>query len=402
VADDFRINPNSLRPPVSRPGIHPSVRPAPTQPLEAPGATRSTAPLDRMRFGGEAAKGLSDPLPSLARVGSLLEAAQASAAAPVSADRMLVARPNLRAISDDPTFVQSAFREALGRAPSREEVARSLSDLQGGDRQAFLENLVASPEFARRATRVDAAFQAGTPMALTVPGTSQAVHVLWPYPEGSRNGGPDALSTQGDMAKFRDYMAPFANYFGAGTRGSQMQWVGEQGKDGLFPGSGATRELGKVAQTMFWDIPMQQNSDERLRTAGVSPDLSQPEAMVQYLQGQKEQVTELIAKQDPANDGPVHQQGARELLGMIEGALARAQAFVAGDRSPMQAVPIGGFGVYNTARPLEDQLPTAFGPQVNSDPKAAVAAADGRVQQNPASLGQDSFYQRLSTYLLGY
>lgn len=400
--DDFRINPNSIRPPASRPGVSPARRPAHTQPLADPTASRATAPLDQVRIGSEAARGLGDPLPSLARLGALLDAGPTLPGAASSPDRMHARRPDLRAIADDATFVQSSYREALGRAPSRDELDRALSTVQGGDRQAFLENLVASSEFTRRTARVDAAFQAGTPMSLSVPGTSKAIEVLWPYPEGSRNGGPEALSTQGDMSQFQAYMAPFAAYFGAGTRGSQMQWVGEQSKDGLFPGSEATRELGAIAQTLFWDIPMRQNSDEHLRKAGVSPDLSQPEAMVQYLQGQKERIEGLLAKQDPAYDGAVHQQGARELRGVIDAALARAEAFVVGDRSPMQAVSLGGFGVYNTARPLEGQLPAGFGPQVTADPKAAVAAADARAQQNPTTLGPDSFYQRLSTYLLGY
>lgn len=401
MSDDFRINPNSIRPPIARPGLNPAARPAPTLPLDAADAPRTTAPLDRARFGHESTRGLADPLPSLARVGAILDAAPVAAAAAPAVDRMHARRPDLRALSDDAIFVQGAFREALGRAPSRDELERGLSNV-GGDRQAFLENLVASPEFAKRAARVDAAFQAGTPMALNVTGSDKSVQVLWPYPEGSRNGGPGALSTQGDMERFRDYMAPFANYFGAGTRGSQMQWVGEQGKNDLFPGSEATRELGAIAQTLFWDVPMQQNSDATLRTAGISPDLSRPEAMAQYLTGQRDRVAELVARQDPAYDGAVHRAGAQELLDMLDAAVTRAQAFVAGDRSPMQAVAMGGFGVYNTARPLDGQLPTAAGPQVNSDPKAAVAAADAKVQQNPASLGPDSFHQRLSTYLLGY
>lgn len=402
MADDFRINPNSIRPPTSRPGISPANRSAPTRPLDAPAGSRATAPLDQARFDSQAARGLADPLPSLARVSSLLDARPSSSPAAPSTDPLVSRRPNLRAIADEATFVAGAYREGLGRLPSRDELARSLASLEGGDRQAFLEHLVASPEFVQRATRVDAAFQAGTPLALSVPGAARTVQVMWPYPEGSRNGGPEALSTRGDMERFRDYMAPFASYFGAGTRGSQMQWVGEQGKEGLFPGSEATRALAGVSQTLFWDIPMQQNSDDRLRSAGISPDLSQPEVMVQYLQGQKERIAGLVGEQDPAYDGPVHLAGSKELLGMIEGALARAQAFVGGDRSPLKAEPIGGFGVYNTARPLEGQLPAAFGPQVNEDPKAAVAALDRRVQANPAALGADSFYRRLSTYLLGY
>lgn len=401
MADDFRINPNSIRPPTSRPGISPANRPAPTRPLDAQAASRTTSPLDRARFGDETARGLGDPLPSLSRVRSLLDAAAFLPPTVASTDRMLSRRPDLRTIADDASFVQGAYREALGRPASRDELARSLATLQGADRQVVLEHLVASPEFARRASRVDAALQAGTPMVLEVPGGAQ-VHVLWPYPEGSRNGGPEALSTHGDMERFRDYMAPFANYFGAGTRGSQMQWVGEQAKEAMFPGSEATRELGAIAQTLFWDIPMQQNSDEPMRMAGVSPDLSQPEAMVQYLQGQKERIEGLILKQDPAYDGPAHREGAKELLGMIDGALARAESFTAGDRSPLKAVPIGAFGVYNTAKPLDGQVPAAFGPHVDADPKAAVAALDHRLQENPAALGPDSFHRRLSTYLLGY
>jgi hypothetical protein len=395
LADQWRIDPNRIRPAVPKPGT-PAPRRAATQPLtEGP----RTAPLDRARFGTQTQRGLTDPLPSLARV----QAALGSVPAPVPARRAPGTQQlGLQALPTDQAFVTAAYRKALGRAPSRDELDKGMATLAAtGDRPSFLSSLVSSPEFASKAARVDAAFQSGIPTALTLPKGGPTLQVLWPYPPGSRHGGPDSLATRGDMNKFGDYMAPFAQYFGAGTRGSQMLWVNEQAAKGqVMPGSEATKQLGAIAQSLFWDVPMRQNSDETLRRSGIAPDLNQPTNMVAYLGVQKQRVQDLIAKQD-ASDGPLHRQAAQELLAMVDGAYQRAKAFVAGDRSPVEAAPTGAFGVYNTARPVAGQPPVAFGPTVAEDPKAAVAAVDARVIANPGALGPDSFYRRTQAALLG-
>lgn len=398
MADDLRIHskPNQrpiLRPtpPIARP-LEPQAKAA-TRPLRPQGSLGKTSQLDLASFGTETFRGLADPLPSLSRITAALDTASAP-------DHAKQARPMVEGILDPATFVHAAYREALGRTPTPDELQAELGRAKDANaRHALLEKLVASPEFASRNLRVDAAFQAGTPTAVTVPGTNKTLHVLWPYPAGSRHGGPERLSSPGDMNRFRDYMAPFAHYFGAGTRGSQMMWTADQvAKGRLYPGSEATKQLGQIAQSLFWDVPMLQNSDEALRKSGISPDLNDPKHMVAYLQGQKDRIEGLMAKQDPAYDGPVHRQSAQELHGMVDAALSRARAFVAGDRSRIETAPTGGFGVYNTAQTVSGQAPAMF---VRDDPRAAVEAADARIRQNPDLLGPDSFYQRAKGALLG-
>lgn len=238
--------------------------------------------------------------------------------------------------------VQSEIAKHAAQQKAEAERYTHASSFTQGLRQGLADPL---PSLAKVAEAI-AAFSkpAAAPPPSALPGTrlklevgGKAVHLSWPYPADSRHGGPEKLSTQGDMNRFRDYMEPFANYLGAGTRGSAMMWVGDQMKQGaLPPGSPATRQLAEIASTLFWDVPMQQNSDENARAAGIPADLSKPEAMLSYLSFQKAALSELMAKQD-ASDGPVHRQAAHELLSAVDGALARAEAFAKGDRSHLEA-----------------------------------------------------------------
>lgn len=389
MADDFRVDSNWIRPaPPLQAGL-PLQRVAPPAP-ETQDPRLPIARPDQLRLANQAFKGLAEPLPSLERISSLLF--------PVAAEPK---RTGLLGIPEEREFVQKAFKEAFGRLPSRPEFQKALDTFNElGDRRAFVQSLIEQPAFQQAAIRVDHALQTGTPVSLPLPGKEQSV--LWPYPESSRNGGPGALSASGDMNSFRDYMASFASYFGGGTRGSQMLWVAEQGQRGtVYPGSEATRQLGAIAQTLFWDLPTLQNSDAQARQAGVGADLGTPAAMISYLQTQKQRIEQLMKKQDWIHDGPVHRQSARELHGMVDGALARAQAFASGDRTPLTARPAGPFGVYDTARPLERQVPMIAGPQVAADPRGALSAAEALLWQNADQGERSSFFGRLSSYLRG-
>lgn len=178
----------------------------------------------------------------------------------------------------------------------------------------------------------------------------KAVDLFWPYAPGSRNGGPEQLQSSGVAEDFRGHMAPLAAYFGAGTRGPMMAWLSDQAARGeLAPGSPATQGLQAIANTLFWDLPMQQNSDDRLIARGMPVDLSQPEAMVQYLRHQRDAIATLIERQLPEVDGPAYLRAGQELLAMTDAALARAEAFLKGDRRPVTATPLGEFGWYNHA-----------------------------------------------------
>ena len=389
MGDDIRIDSNWIRPttlvPPTANGAHQASAPTDQSTI------RSFQRPDQLKLATQAFKGLADPLPSLGRISSLLSSSPSSR--PKGTDFL-----NL---PEDREFVQKAFKEAFGRLPSKPEFQKALDAFNlSGDRHVFLQNLVNQPAFQQAAKRVDHALQVGTPV--NVPFESKGQTVLWPYPEQSSNGGPSKLSSSGDMNNFREYMAPFASYFGSGTRGSQMLWVAEQGTRGtVYPGSEATRQLGAIAQTLFWDLPTLQNSDSKLRQAGVGADLGAPATMIAYLQAQKQHIQTLMKQQDWTHDGPVHRQSARELLGMVDGALSRAQSFISGDRQPLQAKSTGPYGVYDTAKPLDSQPPILSGPRVESDPKGALSAAEAKLWQTPDQGERTGFYSRLSSYLLG-
>jgi hypothetical protein len=196
----------------------------------------------------------------------------------------------------------------------------------------------------------------------------QAIALFWPYAPGSRHGGPEQLASRAETEGFRDHMAPFAAYFGAGTHGPMMAWLGDQAARGeLPPGSSATQGLQALASTLFWDVPMQQASDDRLIARGMPVDLSAPEAMGQYLRHQRDAVAALVARQSPDSDGPAYLRAGRELLAMVEAALHRVEGFMAGDRSPVTATPLGPFGWYNHAEEPAGATPLA----AELDPTAA-------------------------------
>lgn len=377
----------------------PGTRELPAAPEPRPVAA-PTAPLDQLRLGSGMLRGLRDPLPSLARVREALGAAPPPAPPP-PIQRARTGGFPVERLTDPALFVQEAYQTALGRRPTEVEAQRGLAQLsRGTSRQDLLGELVASPEFIQRTARVDTLLQAGLPVELTVPGQPPK-SLLWPYPQGSRHGGPEKLANPGEVSRLGEALAPFAHYFGAGTRGSLMTGVQDMAShDQLHPGSQATRELGDIARNLFWDLPMQQNSDDVLRGQGVPPSLSKPEAMIAYLDGQRARVSDLVARQDPVLDGPLHRQAGQELLAMLEGATARAQAFVGGDRRPIQSRITGDFGIYNAAEPAGGApRDTSLG--VLSDPAGSAQRAEAELLAHPEQLGPDSFYQKLRTHLLG-
>lgn len=208
----------------------------------------------------------------------------------------------------------------------------------------------------------------GIPVRLEGGGTS--VDFYWPYAPGSRHGGPEQLAPPGESASFREHMQPFAAYFGAGTRGPAMAWLGDQASRGELPkGSPATQRLQEIAQSLFWDVPMQQTSDDRLIARGMPADLSTPEAMGRYLTHQRDLIADLVANQDASQDGTAYMQAGRELLAMADAAVGRAEGFAGGDRSPMTATPMGPFAWYNHALPPSADL----APLAEADPAATLA-----------------------------
>lgn len=341
---------------------------------------------------------MTDPLPSLSRVRSALGGAPIQSGVP---------RPRLPGFEADrfaepKAFLQAAYQTALGRTPSELELQRGVGALsQGTSRQDWLRQLVGGQEFVQRSGRVDTAFQAGIPVRVDVPGQSPQT-ILWPYAPGSRHGGPEKLANQGDPAKLRDALAPFATYFGAGTRGSLMLAVQDlAAQDSVHPGSKATQELGEIARSLFWDIPMQQNSDETLRRQGVGPSLSEPDAMISYLGGQQSRIQACLDRQDPLLDGPLHRQAGQELKGMVEAALGRTQAFKDGDHRPIEAQSLGDFGIYDAARPAGPDALRAGGPEAMADPTQTIARLETESFADPARQGPESFSGRLRSHLIG-
>lgn len=214
----------------------------------------------------------------------------------------------------------------------------------------------------------------GIPVRIASSGA--AVELFWPYAPGSRHGGPDTLSAAGGAQTFRDHMAPFAAYFGAGTRGPMMAWLGDQASRGELPkGSAATQGLQAIANTLFWDIPMQQASDDRLIARGMPVDLSKPEAMATYLRHHRDAAAALVARQNPAEDGKAYLRAGRELLAMVEAALRRAEAFAEGDRGPVTATSLGAFGWYNHAAEPSEARPLAEAPNPEASPHELREAA---------------------------
>lgn len=208
----------------------------------------------------------------------------------------------------------------------------------------------------------------GVPVRLEAAGGP--VDVFWPYPPGSRHGGPESLSSKGPSESFRDHMAPFAAYFGAGTHGPLMAWMGGQAARGELPkGSDATQGLQAIAGTLFWDVPMQQTSDDRLISRGMPVDLSEPEAMARYLRHQRDAIATLVARQNPEADGPAYLRAGGELLAMVEAALQRVEGYLAGEREPLSAAPLGPYGWYNqavepgAAKPLPAEIDPEATPQ---------------------------------------
>jgi hypothetical protein len=229
-------------------------------------------------------------------------------------------------------------------------------------------------------------FLASPGVPVRVQAGEAAVDLFWPYAPGSRNGGPDELASKGALETFRDHMAPFAAYFGAGTRGPMMAWLGDQASRGqLAAGSPATRGLQAIANTLFWDVPMQQTSDDRLIARGMPVDLSTPEAMATYLRHQRDAIADLIPGQTPDADGSAYMRAGRELLGMVEAALARVEGFMAGDHAPVTATPLGRFGWYNHA-----SEPSAAAPlPAEIDP----AATPADLRETAQRLEEDAFRQ---------
>lgn len=214
----------------------------------------------------------------------------------------------------------------------------------------------------------------GVPLRLQ--GAGLEVNFFWPYPPGSRHGGPEQLASPGPSENLRDQLAPFAAYFGAGTRGAMMAWLGDRAARGeLPPGSAATGKLQAIAAALFWDVPMQQVSDARLIGRGMATDLSQPEAMAQYLRHQRDAVSDLIARQLPEVDGPAYLRAGRDLHAMLDAALQRTEAFLAGDRAPLVATPLGPYAWYDqTAEPgAAAPLPEAFDLQATPQELRATA-----------------------------
>jgi hypothetical protein len=188
----------------------------------------------------------------------------------------------------------------------------------------------------------------GVPVRLEQAGKS--VEIFWPYAPYSRHGGPEKLASPGSSESFPEHLAPFAAYFGAGTHGSMMAWLGEQASRGELPvGSPATQRLQAIATALFWDVPMQQVSDDRMIARGMPTDLSTPEAMREYLRYQRDAVATQVSRQSPDQDGRTYLRAGRELLDMVDAALLRVEGFLEGDRSPLSVTPLGPYAWYDQA-----------------------------------------------------
>lgn len=273
---------------------------------------------------------------------------------PVQASPVEPAAESL-ALAPSQTQFSAASRTGSLTLPSLEAAARAVDEAL---------NPLPSDPLQRRLTFLPSP---GIPVRLE--SGSVAVEIFWPYAPGSRHGGPEQLASDGAPESFRDHLAPFAAYFGAGTRGPMMAWLGDQASRGeLPPGSPATQGLQAIANTLFWDVPMFQASDDRLIARGMPVDLSAPEAMARYLRHQREAIAGLVSRQDPETDGPAYLRAGRELLAMVDAALSRVEGFVGGDRLPVTATPLGPFGWYNqaaepaSASPLEAEVDPAASP----------------------------------------
>lgn len=266
--------------------------------------------------------------------------------------------------------LSAASRNRFLDLPSAEAAAKALDEALA---TSMIDPLVRRLEFLA-SPGVPVRVQAG----------EATVDLFWPYAPGSRNGGPDELASKGPSESFREHMAPFAAYFGAGTRGPMMAWLGDQASRGqLAAGSPATQGLQAIANTLFWDIPMQQTSDDRLIVRGMPVDLSTPEAMASYLRHQRDAIAALVPRQTPEADGSAYIRAGRELLGMVEAALSRVEAFKAGEHLPVTATPLGPYGWYNQAAE-----PSAAAPlPATIDP----AATPADVRETALRLEQDAF-----------
>ena len=263
--------------------------------------------------------------------------------------------PTHGAMAPTETRFSAASRTGTLRLPSLEAASKAVDEALSPR---------SSDPLARR---LEFLVSPGIPVRVEAGG--KTADVFWPYAPGSRNGGPEQLASQGPSDDFREHMAPLAAYFGAGTRGPMMAWLGDQASRGeLPPGSPATQGLQAIANSLFWDLPMQQNSDDRLIARGMPVDLSRPEPMGQYLRHQRDAIASLVARQTPDADGPAYLRAGQELLAMTEAAVARVEGFLAGDRAPVSATALGPYGWYNhasepgTATPLPADLDPAASP----------------------------------------
>ena len=277
------------------------------------------------------------------------------------------------ALAPSQTQFSAASRTGSLTLPSLEAAAKAVDGAL---------NPIPSDPLTRRLT-----FMPSPGIPVRLESGSAAVEIFWPYAPGSRHGGPEQLASSGASESFQDHLAPFAAYFGAGTRGPMMAWLGDQASRGeLPPGSPATQGLQAIANTLFWDVPMFQASDDRLIARGMPVDLSAPEAMQRYLRHQREAIAGLVSRQDPASDGPAYLRAGRELLAMVEAALSRVEGFAEGDRLPVAATPLGPFGWYNHA-----DEPSAASPlPTDLDP----AASPAELRQSAQRLESDAFPSR--------
>ncbi|MNK82980.1 hypothetical protein D3C87_1027720 [compost metagenome] len=271
------------------------------------------------------------------------------------------------------TRFSAASRTGSLSLPSLDEAAKAVD--------AALSPVVSDP-LQRRLTFLPSP---GVPVRLETGNAS--VEIFWPYAPGSRNGGPEQLASAGASQSFRDHLAPFAAYFGAGTRGAMMAWLGDQASRGELPtGSAATQGLQAIANTLFWDVPMFQASDDRLIARGMPVDLSAPEAMGQYLRHQRDAIAGLVSRQDPETDGPAYMRAGRELLAMIDAALRRVEGYGEGDRQPVSATPLGPYGWYNQASEPAEASPL--------DAALDAAATPAELRQLAIRLEEDAFSLR--------
>ena len=285
-----------------------------------------------------------------------------AAAAPVPA-------PATGAFAPTETRFSAASRTGNLRLPSLEAASKAVDKALSP---------TSSDPLARRLE-----FLVSPGMPVRVEAGGKAVELFWPYAPGSRNGGPEQLASRGPSDDFREHMAPLAAYFGAGTRGPMMAWLGDQASRGeLPPGSPATQGLQAIANSLFWDLPMQQNSDDRLIARGMPVDLSKPDAMAQYLRHQRDAISSLVARQTPDAGGPAYLRAGQELLAMTEAALGRVEGFINGDRSPVTASPLGSYGWYNHASEPGAAMPLP----ADLDP----AATPAELRQQALLLEQDA------------